>query len=673
LFLAEETLAAQIKRYGITHLQCTPSQASMFLLEPEIESALGSLQKLLLGGEALPISLVKRLSEIVAGEIHNMYGPTETTVWSTTHKMEQSANAVSLGHPIANTQVYILDNHLQLLPVGVPGELFIGGKGVARGYLNQPALTAARFVPHPFNDLPGERLYRTGDLARYRSDGTIEYLGRLDQQVKLRGFRIELGEIEAVLRQHPNVQEGVVVLREEEQDRKYLVAYVVVRPEEFSTLGTSPEATVQGFLRTQLPHYMVPMRVVFLQALPLTPNSKVDRKALPVPDCSRLPSNTEIARGASPLVAPQTPLQEQLAMIWAELLHLPQIGIHHNFFELGGHSLLAVQLLNRMNKQFGVSLSLPVLSQVLTIEQAAALLEKVTRPEGPPIGATHTSSCVLIQPASLPPTLDHRPQEKPPFFCVHPSIGDVHCFLDLAKHLRHDRPFYGIQAPGLNTDQALFYSIEEIAATYIDAVLAIQPEDPYFLGGYSFGGLVAFEMAQQLREQGRSVAFLALLDSYPREPAPSASAETWIRENYAPSIVKIVESLGYYWNKKISISHDDLCHLQPDEQLAYILDRLKGIQIVPDDTGISQLRRYMQVHEAHDFCFRKYQPKPYPGRITLLRSEGAEENPVVWNSFSSAPVEVHSVLGDHNSMVTEPYVQSLAQQLQQCLDKAERE
>ncbi|TMC23978.1 MAG: hypothetical protein E6J34_01255, partial [Chloroflexi bacterium] len=393
-------------------------------------------------------------------------------------------------------------------------------------------------------------------------------------------------------------------------------------------------------------------------------------------------------------VAPRTRIEKALAAIWQDLLNLKQVSITDNFFELGGHSLLAVQLLNRMNKEFGSwlkahgrpALSLTILFQVPTIEQAAALLEETVRSEEPYAlviqgtaqaqgirAMTGASPCVLIQPVRGA----YSRKELSPFFCVHPSPGVVSCFLDLAKHLRHDRPFYGIQAPGLDNDEALFSCIEEMAAFYIDELLAIQPNGPYLLGGHSFGGYVAFEMAQQLRARGASVALLALLDCYPRELDTSATSlharsdttSTGMIKDYVRPIKVLVETLSRYWSTKIAISDDDLCRLQPDEQLVYLLERLKAVQVVPDDTDIAQVCRLVQVSEAHESALQKYRLRPYAGQITLFRSEDTEADALSWTPFSAAPVEVHTISGDHILMLVEPYVQSLAMQLQRCMDK----
>ncbi|TMC24293.1 MAG: non-ribosomal peptide synthetase, partial [Chloroflexi bacterium] len=566
-----------------------------------------------------------------------------------------------IGHPIANTEIYLLDEQLQPAPIGVPAELYIGGVNLARAYLKRADLTAERFVPHPFagrgpqaetGPVPegGARLYRTGDVARYRPDGAIEYLGRIDQQVKLRGVRIELGEIEAVLLQHPEIREGVVQMREDEQGEKRLVTYVVGVQANAETAGE-----LRSYLQEQLPPYMVPAFFVFLDALPLTSNGKVDFQALPDPDRSQFLKNTE----AMPLGRPQTPLQEQLALMWAELLHLPQVGIHDNFFELGGHSLLAVQLLNRMNKQFGSwrkahrlpAISLTTLFQVPTIEQVATLLQTSLR-------SLHLSPLVTLQPVEQ----THRLEARPPLFCVHEGAGNVSSFLRLVKHLCHDRPYYGIQAPALVTtgDEGRFNSIEQIATTYINELLAVQPPNaPFFLIGYSFGGLVAFEMARQLEQQGHAVALLAILDTHPEQQDRAVGVEeellSTVEEDCAQRILEIAEAMVRSGKKEALFPYEELRRLQPDEQLAYALAQLIEAQAVPEDMDISQFRRYTQVYEMHEICFRRYRPKPYAGRITLFRSEGREAaDPSLWAPFSAEAVEVYNVSGDHNSMVAEP-------------------
>ena len=321
--------------------------------------------KIICGGEALPPDLAQQLLPRAAS-LWNIYGPTETTIWSSTCKIEPGEKTITIGRPIANTQMYLLDAHLQSVPIGVPGELYIGGDGLARGYLKRPELTSARFIPHPFSDNKGDRLYKTGDLARYRSDGTIEHLGRLDFQVKIRGYRIELGEIEAVLNQHPAVHQTVVVAREDVPGDKRLVAYLVMK----KGLDTSVE-DLKHHVTKQVPAYMVPSIFVILEEMPLTPNGKIDRGAFPVPELSRYSSNDSF-------VVPTLPLHSQLVQIWEDLLDVRPIGTRDNFFDLGGHSLLAARLVNRIEQDWGKKIPLNTLLADATIERLA---EVIMQPE----------------------------------------------------------------------------------------------------------------------------------------------------------------------------------------------------------------------------------------------------------------------------------------------------
>lgn len=347
--------------FDITVLQATPATWRM-LIEVGWQGTPGL--KMLCGGEALPRDLALQLL-VRGGSLWNMYGPTETTIWSSTYEVKREDALIHLGHPIANTQLYVLDSQQRPAPIGVTGELYIGGDGVALGYFNRPELTSERFLPDPFRDEPEARLYRTGDLVRYRGDGTLEFLGRADFQVKVRGFRIELGEIETVIGKHPEVQQVVVTAREDRPGDKRLVAYIVPRP------GQSPVTNgLSGFVREQLPDYMVPTAFVTLEALPLTPNNKVDRKALPTPDFQRLDSGT-------PFVPPRNPTEDMLARIWAAVLGVEKVGIHENFFDLGGHSLLATQIVSRVRQHFEIDPPLRDLFENPTVAGLAASIEAI--------------------------------------------------------------------------------------------------------------------------------------------------------------------------------------------------------------------------------------------------------------------------------------------------------
>jgi natural product biosynthesis luciferase-like monooxygenase protein len=374
------SIAALIQRHGVTHFQCTPTMASMLLMDVEARAALGTLKHVLIGGEAFPANLAADLKSVVPGEILNMYGPTETTVWSSTYALEKIEPNVSIGRPIANTQFYILDKNLQPVPVGIAGELMIGGNGVARGYLNRPDLTAERFIRNAFSHQSEARLYRTGDLARYLPDGNVEFIGRIDLQVKIRGHRIELAEIEAQLNQHAGVRENIVLAREDVPGDKRLVAYVVTRD------GQRPKpGELRDYLAERLPDYMVPAGFVFLDSFPQTPNKKIDRKMLPRPEPDQPASE-------SAFEPPKTEVEKRLARIWAEVLGVGRIGRNDHFFDLGGHSLLAVGLANRVEKVFGTHLPLTSLYRAPTVEKMAAVLQAELT-EGP-LSLAHDSEWV---------------------------------------------------------------------------------------------------------------------------------------------------------------------------------------------------------------------------------------------------------------------------------------
>ena len=357
----QPSIAELIAKHKVTHFQCTPSLASGLMLAPEAVEALMSLKVMLLGGEALPGALAQKLRRTLRGELLNMYGPTETTVWSAVHRVTEAEATIPIGQPIANTQLFILDANQQPAPIGVPGELFIGGEGVTRGYHKQPELTAERFIRNPFSQDPNARLYRTGDLARYRADGNVEFLGRLDHQVKLRGHRIELGEIESVLRRHPDVRECVVDLREIAPGDQRLIGYVVATRSDF------PARDLRKLVEGALPDYMVPADFVLLGKLPLTPNGKVDRKALPALKKISTPAT-------SAFVPPRTALEKQITALWQELLHAEKIGLNDNFFDLGGHSLLVVQMQAKLRETFDVNLPVVRLFQHPTVSALARCL-----------------------------------------------------------------------------------------------------------------------------------------------------------------------------------------------------------------------------------------------------------------------------------------------------------
>jgi aspartate racemase len=571
----------------------------------------------------------------------NAYGPTETTITATAFELNRqrcenrSFQRIPIGRPLANREIYILDNYGNPVPVGVPGELHIDGVSLARGYLNRPELTAERFVPNPFSEESGARLYKTGDLARYLPDGNIEFLGRVDHQVKIRGFRIELGEIEAALDQHPAVREAVVLAREDTPGEKRLVAYVVAEQESHPTAND-----LRSFLKEKLPEHMVPALFVPLDALPLMPNGKVDRRALPAPDRTR----PELEKA---FVAPRDDLELQLAQIWEEVLGVRPVGVRDNFFELGGHSLLAVRLFALIEKRLSRKLPLTTVFQGATVEHLASLLRQQAKP-GP------QSSLVAIKPDG----------SKRPLFLVHPAGGHVFPYIHLAQHLDPDQPCYGLQARGLDEGQEPHTRIEDMAAYYIQAMQTVQPAGPYLLGGWSMGGVVAFEMAQQLHAQGERVALLALLDG--RIPTPD---ETFPEEDYE-AVLLVERYFGISFGPM-----ESLAQLPKDEQLAFMLEQAKSAGLVPAELDVSEARRFVDLLKSDLRATQNYALHLYPGRITLFKASeelaGTSPDPTLgWSEWASAGVEVHLVPGNHANLVYEPHVEVLAEKLSACISQA---
>ncbi|MFC7342285.1 amino acid adenylation domain-containing protein [Saccharopolyspora griseoalba] len=471
-----EPLAEYARRHRVTHLAIGPSMMGMF--PPATELPEGAT--LLCGAEKVPSDLVLRWAR--GRTMLNCYGPTEATVNTTLWDCDPDAvfSSVPIGVPDPGARVYVLDERLQPTPPGVVGELHVSGTGLARGYLNRPGLTAGRFVADPFGP-PGSRMYRTGDLVRWRADGTLDFAGRADDQVKIRGFRIELGEVEAVLTEHPDVAQVAAVVREDAPGDKRLVAYVV---------GESDAAALRAHVAEALPDYMVPAAVVFVDALPLMPNGKLDRGALPAPDLAEVVGST----------TPRNPTEEILCGLFAEVLGLPRVGVHDGFFDLGGHSLLAAKLIGRIRDALGIKVNVGSLFAAPTV---AGLAERIRT------GGDRDALEILLP--------LRTGGAKAPLFCVHPAAGLAWPFSGLLKHIDAERPIYGVQTRGLAEPAPVAASLAEMAAEYLQHVREVQPRGPYHFLGWSFGGVVAHEMATQLQAEGEQVDFLCMLDSYPKD------------------------------------------------------------------------------------------------------------------------------------------------------------
>ena len=575
----------------------------------------------------------------------NAYGPTEATITATAFEATSRGgkgarlHRVPIGRPLANREIYILDGHSNPVPIGVPGELHIGGRSLARGYMSRPDLTAEKFIPNPFSNIAGARMYKTGDLARHLPDGNIEYIGRTDHQVKIRGFRIELGEIEAALAQHTSVRQAIVSAHQDVRGEKRLVAYIVGDHEH------PPAANdLRSFLKDRVPEYMVPSVFMLLDSLPTMPNGKVDRGALPKPDQTR----PEMSKT---YVAPRDDLERQLTDLWEEVLGIRTIGVTDNFFELGGHSLLAVRLFALIDKRMGKRLPLAALFRRATIEGLAEIVRRDSLSVTP-------SSLVPIQPDGY----------KRPLFLVHPAGGHVFPFIGLAQCLGLEQPCYGLQARGVENGQEPHTRIEDMAACYVEAIQSVQSEGPYLLGGWSMGGEIAFEMAQQLHARGQRVALLALLDAR----IPSATENVGDEEFEAMLMADVVRYFG--------LSPDfskSLAHLPQAELLARVLDQGKTAGLIPADIEAAQARRLIELCKSDFRASRNYVLHRYPGRVTLFKASenlsGSSMDPTLgWSDWAEGGVDVQIVPGNHATMVYKPNVETLAEKLAACIEQADR-
>jgi amino acid adenylation domain-containing protein len=642
----DESIAGLAERHGATHFLCTPSMAGMLLADERNRRALGGLERWLTGGEPMSAALAEGMLRCVPNGVLNVYGPTETSVMCTALPITEIGgySVLPIGRPFMNTRMYVLDEKMRPVPVGVTGEAWIGGDCVSKGYLNRPELNAERFVPDPFCGVPGARMYRSGDMVRYRPDGVLETMGRADFQVKIRGHRIELGEVEARLAEHPTVGEVVAVAREDTPGDRRLVAYVTPKPG-MSCAG----AELRAGLQEKLPAYMVPSHVVVLERMPRTPNQKLDRKALPAP--------VEVQTvEAGPKRAPASAVQRKIAAMWSDLLGVRGIGRDDSFFDLGGHSLLAVRMFGQIEKAFGVELPLATLFRAPTVEALSALIDDAVArdgrvvEEGAPSTAEEWSPLVPIRATG----------SRRPLFFVHPSGGNVLLFSDLARRLGPEQPFYGLQAQGVDGKQPPLDRIEDMAALYVAAIRRQQPEGPYLIGGFSAGGVIAFEVAQQLRRAGQAVDLLAIVDIWSpivreRQYGLREGLETWRQRG-----------VRYVLN-------------WPRRQIERQIDRLQRFRLA------RHLRRGRPVPlslrepllvDAYLAAVERYRPERYPGSAVLFRA--VERLPKFehtgrdfgWRELVGGTLEIRDIAGGHGTLMREPNVQVLAAQLRVVLDRA---
>lgn len=593
------------------------------------------------GGEALPKSLATRL-RAKCGVLWDFYGPTETTIWSIAHRVKTPDNLI--GRPLQNTLAFVLDGARLLVPIGVWGELYIGGNGLARGYLNRPELTAERFIANPFSTDANSRVYRTGDRVRWRADGTLEFHGRLDNQVKLRGFRIELGEIESALLEHEGVAQCVVLLREDFPNDKRLVAYWVTR-------SGNQDLDLRAFLLSRLPNYMVPSAFVRVESLPVTTSGKIDRKSLPAPERLRLDSDADY-------VAPRNTFEQSLAEIWSEALHIDRIGIHDNFFELGGHSILAVQVCAAIERRLSRRVPLALFFGAPNIRVLAESIADETAIEGAitivPLQTSGSRAPLILMPSmsGLP-----LPQKNP-------LAG-----LDL------DRPLFAVGLRDPTPPWSETATLPEIARYFVDALGNTKFVDPPHILGYSFGGMLAYEVARQLQKANIAVGLLLIIDTGPEQLRGGlqrisvryllrffANVMPWAM-NFAfnttasQKVYELRRKLGS-WRRRFS----DTVARQP---VARHLEDAMDTRHLP-----AQFRNCMETNYR---AFKSYVPGPYAGRLVLFRAKmrplfRAFTPDLNWGQIVSGGIEVIQIPGNHGNILQEPHVRVLAAQVQAVLD-----
>lgn len=615
-----------------TLMQATPSVWRQILAN---EQALPTSVKVLCGGEALRPDLAQTLATSF-DQAWNVYGPTETTIWSSLQRLAPG-RPPTLGTSLAGEQLHVLDDGMDRRPVGSPGELYIGGVGVARGYLRRPALTAQRFVPDPFGDVDGGRLYRTGDVARVSNTGDIEFLGRTDDQVKLRGHRIELSEVEAAILEHPSVSSAAVAVQEEGPDDGRLVAYVVLAED------ARPPSDPRGYLASRLPVHMVPSAFQVLQQLPMTPNGKLDRNALP-----RVGGNRP-ALARTP-VPPRTDLERKLERLWADALRFEAVGVFDRFFDLGGDSLTALRLLARTREELEVDIPASALFEEGTV---AAVAEIIT-------GGGD-------EPSAGPAVRLHPDGAKTPVFCVHPLGGHVFSYRELSTYLgAAGHPFYAFQAPGLESGEPM-QRIEDLAAHYLATARAIQPSGPYLLTGWCMGGTIAFEMARQLRQAGEDVDLLAIISANANEPVPEA---------YANDDIGLL--LNVVYGRGLDLTPHDLEGLSSENQLdAVFAAAFRADGIRQDIRSKDQLRRLTTLYRCHARASLAYRPGLLDAAAVLYRPSEGHEGALLdlgWGPLVLGRLDIVTLPGsDHYSMLNGPNGEVLAAALLDRIGAAEHQ
>ena len=633
-------------------------------METEKLSIPPDLRLLVIGGErALPERVAAWINSVGGGvPLINTYGPTEATVVATAgvaiNPRDEHGNLlpVTIGHPLANVLTYVLDETQQPVPVGVPGELYLGGQCIARGYWANPELTQKSFIPDPFSPEPGARLYRTGDLVRWRPDGEIDFLGRVDAQVKVRGFRIEPEEIEAVMVQYPDVVQAAVIPRIDTTGGVQLVAFIAT-PDEI-TLAVEE---LRHFLAARLPSFMMPATFISLPQLPTTASGKIDRKAL-----QGLESTAPLRREHAP---PVTPTEGRVATLFAEVLDLEHVGRHDDFFELGGHSLLAVRLMAKLRDIFSVEMPLAQLFTHPTVAGLAQAIDKPGQGGKQATAAQRRTAEVLaerlftVHPSAPLVPIHRHGSTHPNLFLIHGLGGHVGIYAELAQELQDAYNLYGLQAGGLDGKVKPHATIEEMATDYLKAIQKVQPTGPYFLIGWSMGGIIALELARQIKAYGASVDLLGMLDTH----LPKEDGQVRIVDDDA--VMRWIAS-------RFSLSLKQLLRLSKRRRWRRVLERAQSVSLLPADVDEAKLANLAELCQTHIAAVARYPLSLYSDPVMLFRARDARGRSVRgpkkvetlerWQGLFPA-LHVHEVPGNHYSMLRGPQVQSLADSIRQIL------
>ncbi|HLJ02689.1 MAG TPA: amino acid adenylation domain-containing protein [Solirubrobacteraceae bacterium] len=638
-YLAEQRVQRLFLPFVALHNLC---EAAGYL-----STSVPSLREVITAGEQLKATGALRafFAHHPGCRLVNQYGPTESHVvsaYTLTGEPDLWPPLPPIGRPISGSRLYLLDRHLQPVPVGVPGELYIGGMTLARGYLARPELTAERFIADPFAD---GRLYRTGDLARYLPDGNIEYLGRADHQVKIRGFRVEPGEVEAALRTHPAVGEAFVMAREDAGERR-LVAYLI------PSNGAIDSDELRAHLRRSLPEYMVPSAVMNLESFPLTPNGKVDRARL-----AELP--LEGQQGERVRKPPRTGTEHALAAIWSRVLGVEELGVTDNFFDLGGHSLMAVRLFAEIERRMSVRLPLSALFETATIEGLAKLVDADRR------GEEDVEWSTMVRMRSGDGEL--------PLFLIGWAGGEVLPYRDLVENLDATVPVFGLRAPGVDRIGSPQHTVAGLASHYVSEIRKVQSQGPYRLGGFCFSGLVAYEMARQLQAEGETVSTLALIDAYPYRTPRRRSAATAGRAQLAAFRAAGRDGRKQWLRDRLAGLHGRahrLVYLKAGPRLYELLARRGLERLMPR-------RPWNLVLVASNLARRHYVPEPLDTRIEFYRAQrGPDDAPTPWEDLAMGGVALRPIVHpgiSHDGMMHEPHVRMLAEALSDDLQAGVRD